>query len=544
MKAVGWVLVGAALLARPLGMAAQEAPRLTVRVRQAAGSSVYLDAGTRHGLATGDTVPVARDSLGVPVGALVVTASTGTRSVLTFAGEAIPVARGETLTLLLRRAPQEALPAPVAAPAPRPTAAASGQAPTPVRTPAQAPAQTPAQVPARASAYTPRPHGRVAMDMSAIRSVTRVGGSDPIDVERLFATPALRMDVTAPGAVAGFTLRTSARLAYRYSDGVPVEPPASARVYAASLERDFTSVPLRMMLGRFYSPVEQYSGVWDGMMFRVGHAVGVGGMVGFEPDRWNERPSTRLPKATAFVDWRGGGRGWRWSGDLSGHTVRPADSVPSHSFVGATQRVTLGPLYLSHDLQLDQDPTDGAWRMSRLRVRGSLDLSSALELRAGFSRRESYVLGRPGSPFAPRNDRLDAGVAIRAGGGFLSADASVSEDPSGDRTQGVSAAFASGRLPALGGVALAASGSRWSGPYGNTVSAAPGLNAELGDVSLRLGYRFNRSDYLDRTLVGHGADASLDAPLGGNLRVSVRGRYQWGGVLMSQGLDVTLYRIF
>jgi hypothetical protein len=39
-------------------------------------------------------------------------------------------------------------------------------------------------------------------------------------------------------------------------------------------------------------------------------------------------------------------------------------------------------------------------------------------------------------------------------------------------------------------------------------------------------------------------DASLDAALGGSARVSVRGRFQWAGLLRSQGLDLTLYRIF
>jgi len=86
--------------------------------------------------------------------------------------------------------------------------------------------------------------------------------------------------------------------------------------------------------------------------------------------------------------------------------------------------------------------------------------------------------------------------------------------------------------------------SRWTGPYGHTLSAAPGLDLGGDDVRLRLGYRFNRSDYLDRNIVSQGVDASLDTPLGGAVRLSARGRYQWGSQLRSQGLDLSLYRIF
>ncbi|HSG08043.1 MAG TPA: hypothetical protein VLA36_06790 [Longimicrobiales bacterium] len=536
MRRAMWVLVAAVLAGRPAPGAAQEAPRVTVRVRQVAGSSVYLDLGTRHGLRTGDTVQVARDSTAAPVGSMVVTASTETRSVLTFSAEPFAVTRGDLLTLLLLRAPAEAPEdvAPLPVPPREPPAVEARPAVEGEVTPAM-----------EFRGFTPRAHGRIALDMSTNRSITRVGGADAVDVERMFATPALRFDVTAPGAVGGFTLHTSARLAYRYSDGVPLGPTTSARVYAASLERDFTAVPLKLVFGRFYSPVEQYSGVWDGALFRIGRGgFGVGAIAGFQPDRWNERPSTEFPKATVFVDGRARGRGWRWQGNVSAHTVRPGDSLPTHSFVGATQRITLGRLFLGHDVQMDRDPTDARWRLSRLRLRASLDMTDHVALRAGFARRESYVMRRLGSPFSPRNDRLDGGLALRAGGGFLSADGSVSEDASGRRSWGLTGAFASGRLPIPSRPGLTGSVSRWSGTYGTSLSAAPGLELVGDRVRFRAGYRYNRSDYLQRVVLSHGADASLDAPLGNGMRLSARARVQWGGLLLGQGLDVTLSRIF
>jgi hypothetical protein len=534
MRRAWTLLVAAGLTALPGVAWAQDAPRVTVRVRQVAGASLYLDVGTAHGLATGDTLGVLADSAGSALGRLVVTASTEGRSVLTFAGEPFAVARGDRITLLLLRVPTSV---PAGEPAP----------PVPAEPPARAaPSEQFAPPPAAvATAPRARAHGRVAADLGGVRSVTRVGGADPLDIERTFATPALRVDVTAPAAVGGFTLHTSARVAYRYSSGDAVQPAASTRIYAASLERRFTSVPLRVVLGRFHSPAETYSGYWDGVLLRVGSgAVGLGAIVGFEPDQWNEGLSTELLKATVFVDGSARGAGWRWRGDLSAHTVRPSDSLPAHTFLGVTQRLTAGPLRLSHDVQTDRHPDGGSWHVSRLNARAGLEVATGVEIRVGLARRESYLLRRPDDPFATKRDRLDAGIGVRGGAGYLSADVDVSRDAAGDQTRGASLFASVYRLPGLDRIGLSGSASRWSGDYGTTLSLSPGMTLGLSRASLRVGYRYGHTDYLQRDVTSHGLDGSLDAPLAGGMRLTARGRLQWGGLLRSQALDLTLYRIF
>lgn len=529
------VVMGVLMAGPCLGrlQAQDSGPRVTVRVRQVAGATLYLDMGTRHGLATGDTLQVARDSVSAPVGRLVVTASTETRAVLTFADAAFPVTRGETLTLTLRREPAEA----VATPPARPTVE---KTPEPRRPPAASPPAATSTVHSPPAAVGRRAHGRIALDVAANRSVTTVGEADPIDVDRRFATPAFRLDATVPDAVGGFRLRTSIRLAYRYSNANQIQPATSTRVYAAALERDFTGVPVRLALGRFHSPVESYSGFWDGVFFRYGRDLGVGAIVGFEPDRWDERPSTSLPKATVFVDGMRRGRDWRWSGDLSAHVVRSTDSLAAHTFVGATQRITVGALHIGHDIQVDQDPAGGSWRVSQLRLRGALDLGAGVQLRGGFSRRETWLQWLPDHPFAPRSDRVDAGLAVQGASGYLAVDGSTSRTASGRRTKGGTASF----FLAPGAVGFTGSLSRWSGEYGSMWSAAPGVSFSLDPAWLRLGYRYDRSDYLERLLVTHGVEASLDAPLAEGFRVSGRARVQWGGALAAQSLSVSLSRIF
>jgi hypothetical protein len=526
MRGVRLALAAVAVAAMglcPRGLPAQERPRITVRVRQVAGSTVYLEVGTRQGLLTGDTLGVGLDSLGTPGARMTVTASTDARSVLTFVGEPLAVQAGSRLTLLLLREP-------AAAPPPEPTAR-----PRPERV------GGPKGV-IRDSHPAARTHGRVGIELSAVRSSTRWGEVDPATLSQTFATPGLRIDATVPDAIGGFRLRTSMRLAYRYSSQDVIAPNTSVRVYSAVLESDFRNAPFRLALGRFQSPVESYSGFWDGAFVRVGRAgLGAGAMVGFEPDRWDERPSTALPKATVFMDAEAGGAGWRWHGDVSAHATRPRDSLPQHTFVGVSQRLSSRVLYVSEDVQADRDPGAGTWRLSRVQLRGSVAMGGGVRMNLGASRRESWSPWSLALPFSLRSDRVDAGLAYRGGWGGLSADGSVNRDADGGTSWGATAGYA---LGGMGGLGTGGTLTRWTGAFGNSLTASPYVSFDLAPAWLHVAYQYSRSDYLQRVLVTHAVDGSLDLPLAGTLRASARARITWGRSMAGQSLDLTLYRIF
>ena len=529
MRCAAVFLALAALAAATGSLQGQERPSITVRVRPIAGSTVYFDVGTRNGLATGDTIHVTRED-GAAAGSMVVTASSDQRSVFTFAGGVFALTRGENLVLALLREPDER-------PAPW-----SREGVRPPRTESLTPAPPPS--PVQSAPTRPRAFGRYSFGMSSTRSTTRFGGADPIKVPRTFATPSLRFDLTAPQAVGGFTLRVSSRLAYRHSSTASMQPPVSARIYSAYLEKRLTSIPGRITLGRFNSPIESYSGYWDGMFIRLGgNGLGVGALVGFEPDRWNERPSLELPKATVFVDASTRGEGWRWSGDLSLHTVRPADSLATHDFLGATQRLNVGRLFLGHDIQLDRDPTGGGMRMSRLRLRSTLEVSDAVQLRATASRREGFWMTRPDDPFAAKSDRINVGALFMAGGGYVSFDGGSTRNSRGQTSSGVTASLSTNGLRWFsGGGNLSAS--RWSGDAGSWITVAPSARFQVGGRRVRVGYRLYHSDFLNRVTTTHGLEASLDTRLASGLRLSARSRIHWGKTLQSQGLDLTLTRVF
>jgi len=539
--ALACALLPAALFARPRRSEAQEwPPRITVRVQQVAGTSVYVEVGTRNGLAQGDTLDVFRDSTDTSEKRLVVVASSEHRSVLTFAGTPFPLTRGASLILQLLRKPAETPPEPTVAtsaaadrPVPEPTAVAPRSIPRPAEEPRVDHPSAPA-LPA---------HGRVSLGFSGVRSSTQIGGTDPTSVDRMFATPAMGLVLTVPDAVGHMQLRTNMRLAYRYSDQDIIQPALSARVYDASLDGRFDGY--RVMVGRFHSPVEPYSGFWDGALLRVGGTgLGIGAIAGFEPDRWNESPSTSAPKATIFVDGRGRGDGWRWSGNLSAHEVRPRNGEAQHRFFGASQRLSAGPLGLSHDVEVDRDPGSGRWKVSRLLVRGSVELPSGWELRGGVAREEPWIPELLGSPFGYRRDRANAGLAYHGPVGFASLDASMGKDAAGSRTWGGTGVFSLNRLPGLAGVGLLASVSRWSGGYGTSESASPMLSFDLPSVRLRAGYRISRNDYLGDPIVTHSVEGALDLPFGAGFRLTSRARVQFGGYLSSQSFDLGLYRVF
>jgi hypothetical protein len=364
-------------------------------------------------------------------------------------------------------------------------------------------------------------------------------------VDRSFATPSLRVDAAAED-VGGFRLRTSFRVAYRYSQPAVGMPTVSARVHHAALARTFTGLPLHLLLGRFHSPVESHSGFWDGVLLRYGASgLGGGAILGFQPDRWNERPSAKRPKATAFLDVDRRGGGWRWKGAFSAHGA-DLGAEPSRGYsLGLDQQATLGRLRLAQQLRVDRSPLDGRWSLGWVELRGSIPLLSGVDLTLGASRRERdpWIESWDLLP-ALHRDRLHAGLGLRVARSSLGAGVSLNRDREGTVSRAYSGSFVvplggHGRGPVLG-----ASTSWWTGERGDAISASPSLSMDLARVRLRLGYRFYRFSDLERESTLQGGDISADVPLRPGLRASLALRKQWGPSLRNELLHVSLSRSF
>lgn len=548
---VFWVLA-AALSAVPSAARTQEPtgdPRVEARVRQVAGSTVYVDLGTDHGLAVGDTVPVARRGTDDTVGQLTVTVASAVRSVLSFAGPTFAVTRGEVLVFTLLRAPRVE-PPPVDEPVEVSAEAARGASESVSAAPAAAPVRAGSTPSPRAGApEVPRvpavpASGRWALEMAVSHAASEVGTDvDPVEISRTYATPAVRLDLRAPDAVGGFELRLSTRTTYRYGTDPGFDPTWSPRVYEAALERRFDGAQL--VLGRFHSPGESFSGYWDGVSLRVGgEGFGVGAVAGLQPDRWNQLPTSELPKASVYVDFDRRTDAVRWRGDLSAHVAWPTDGAPTHTFFGLGQRLSAGALRLQQEIQIDRDPFEGGVRLSRLTARASLAASDAVDFRAGVSRRESYLIWAVDTEdlFSSRRDRADVGVSVRGGGRYLSADVGLNRDVAGNVTRSVTSSFSAPRV--AGSMGFLASASWWDGDTGHALSVAPSLSWRWGSARLRTGYRFYSSDVLGRARTTHSPDLSLDVPFSGGLRATLRVRGRWGDAVRSEFVQFNLSRVF
>jgi hypothetical protein len=366
---------------------------------------------------------------------------------------------------------------------------------------------------------------------------------DPVDVSRTFATPALRFDVRAPGAVAGFDLRMSSRTTYRYGTEPGFDHQWAPRVYQFALERQFDGA--RLTLGRFHSPGESFSGYWDGLSLRVGGSgLGVGALAGFQPDRWNQLPNSELPKATIFVDFDRQRGDTRWRGDVSAHMAWPTDGAPTHTFFGFGQRISSGPFRINQEVQVDRDPFAGGLRLSRLTSQASLRVARSVDLRAGVSRRETYLIWAvsPEDLFSSQRDRANVGVSVRGSRGSASLDVGLNRDVGDNVTRSVTGSLSLPRL--FGSVGATGSASWWDGDTGHAISFSPSLLWGMGRARVRAGYRFYTSDVLGRLRTTHAPDFSLDMPFASRVRASIRLRSRWGDGVRSEFFQINLSRVF
>jgi hypothetical protein len=144
--------------------------------------------------------------------------------------------------------------------------------------------------------------------------------------------------------------------------------------------------------------------------------------------------------------------------------------------------------------------------------------------------------------FSDRRDRVAVGLLLPFGRARVSADVSRSRDHRGDATSYTGSLWLP--LGASGRSGLDANASYWNGAFGRSWVAAPGLGLGLGPTTLRLGYRYARSDYLGRATTDHGGDLSLEIPTPRGTWAILRVRGQHGSSITSAAVDLTLQRTF
>jgi hypothetical protein len=491
--------------------------RVRAQVDYVSGSTLYVTAGTEAGIATGDTLALARDSLGPAIGALVVVKATVDRAALTFADAPFALTRGDVVYL----EPRETTPP------------AGPGAPPAVALQAPRPAARAAQVGAR-DTYGPSASGRVSFDVTSLRSTTDPGDAT-LATTRTFTTPNFRLRMNVIDLPGGLEFVTNLRAAYRHDTDGLVDPAGSLRVYQASVIARPANGTVRLELGRFYNPYQSYAGYWDGALVRVGgERIGIGAAVGYEPNRESEAPSADVPKGSAWVDWelRGGRVGY--DGSVSFQGERPRNDLPERTYVGFEQGLRVGAGRVSQDVELDRDPA-GGWSLARLRLSATAPVGPAAYVNVHYGRSRPDLFRLLQETLAGRRDGL--------GGGFswVGRNLALSSDVTASRVEGeeTSWSYVGGTsIPRLGfgGLGATLGGSLWTRASDRVVSLYPALTRRIGRARARAGYTLYRSTGDRPPITTHTADIGFDAPVRPGVDASFRVRQQFGAGLTSTQL--------
>lgn len=503
---------------------------LEVVVTRVAGSTVYINAGANQGLGKGQNIEAERQ-VGRGRGSLEVLSTTSSSAVLGFAGRPFSLTRGDALRIRLpqTRGPDRAIAEDAAT-----TQTTAGTPPID--------ADETAERLGGVWALPPNVSGRLSMELDGRASRTSWDPFSP-NGTRTFLTPVSRLQFTAHDVAGGLSVRGRMRAAYRYgSDGL-IDPAASVRVYELDAEKRFDALPLRVQLGRFFSPYEAFSGYWDGLLMRVGgDGFGVGGVVGVEPDRWNQAFSTQRPKATGFVDLRRGGAGGGLEADFAVTQVRPEDGRPDQLYVGSSGRLWVGGVGLAHTIQIDRAES-GEWIISDLLVQSSIALSRSFEVHGKWSRREPNYFWLE-DPFSYRRDDYSAGTTVRWRGGSLLADVGAHQ-ADGDSTWTRSASTAL----RVNSVSRARLGMRlavgvWDAPIGRIGTASLALDRVVGTAWFSGGYRLYRSEGGWQDLTTHQVDATASWTLPDGVRLTGLASTMIGSGVLQQRVQLGVSRSF
>ncbi|MFT5433317.1 MAG: hypothetical protein ACI9OJ_004023 [Myxococcota bacterium] len=506
---------------------------LEVRVTRVSGTTVYINAGADQGLGKGQTVQAER-RVGRGRGTLEVLSTTSRGAVLGFAGRPFSITRGDGLRLKLpqTRGPDRAI-ADIDAPS---------QGPAPENQPRSAETAG-AEAVDPVWRLPPNVTGRISMELDARGSRT---DWDPfgLDATRTFLTPLTRLQFTAREVADGVTVRGRLRAAYRYgSDGV-IDPTAAVRVYEFDAEKRFDAVPLRMKVGRFFSPYEASSGYWDGLLVRVGgDGFGLGGVVGLEPDRWNQGFSTSRPKASGFLDFRSSGRRGGIEADLAATHVRPTDSRPNQLYFGSSGRVWLGNFGVSHTVQVDRNSATNEWVVSDLLIQSRIPVSRAFELRGRWSRREPNYFWLD-DPFSYGRDDIGGGTTIRWRGGAVLTDVTLHQvdgETGWTRSASTALRFNSVSPADLG---MRAAVHVWDAQFGRVSTASLSVDRVVRDAWFSAAYRIYRSEGGWEQLMTHQVDATASWSLPDGVRVTGLASTLVGSGILQQRLQLGFSRSF
>lgn len=494
---------------------AQDADPLTLQVTQLAGQNVYLNGGIDQGIAIGDTLVVSRAG----GRALVVIGASRKQSIAQFAGAPFPLTRGQELTVrLVKAAPGDIV-------LDETDIAAVPVEPETVSIMEEAAEPTTRTRRSRSGGL--KVDGRLMIDLAALNSETRIRSSNVPAVSRTYFTPAINLNATVSNLPSDMRLNVHIRTDYRYQSRGSFGPDNSFRAYQINVEK---SLPFgAVQVGRFYNRMMQRGGYWDGLSFMVGSKKkGIGGSVGFMPDRSNEGFTTQFPRFALFAHYQTPRSSEvSYKGAVSYNQIQPNTLFLNHRYAALEQRVDWSFLSLRQDLQVDHDPLSNQWVVSHLRLSGRFALGRYVSAYGSYTLRKPFKFYNTLDPFLSRRDQYRVGISANTS--MVSFGGSYSTRFFNNIYQGrtYNAYFNTRPLSRLG-LSFSGSGSYWESDIGTAIYANGGIAKNFNKLYVRADYGFYRSESPNVTapIDMHRVSLSTSLPFGRSMYWRMRAGYQ------------------
>ena len=494
----------------------QDADRLVLTVTQLAGENVYLDGGSDLGIAKGDTLMLDSDEQKT----LIVIAVSRKQAIVQFAGGAFPVTRGQQITLRTIKGTEKS------EPAPEPVTSLEEITETDqsiMNQPSSSGTRTRAKERSKIEV-----DGRLIFDFSALQSHTKIRSNAVPAASRLYLTPTVNLSASVRNLPSGMNMHFHVRSDYRYQSRNPIAPTNSFRAYQISLEKPLPFGSVRF--GRFYNRMTQRGGYWDGISFLYGDQKrGIGGSVGFMPNRSNEGFSTQLPRYAVFAHYQTERRKktvW-YRGAIAYNEIQPTTDFMQHRFASLEQRVDISILSLRQDIQVDYQPVSKQWIVSHLRLGGRLSIGPDVDLTGTYTLRQPYRMSNIANPFASKRDQYRVGLSLHRP--LFSVGSHYTRRFLNESYQGqtVTGYFNTRPITPLS-LSFSGSASRWESEFGDALYFNGGIAKNIHTVYLRADYGFYRTsspniaDYIDM----HRLSLTASVPFSRRLYWTLRGTAQ------------------
>jgi len=393
-----------------------------------------------------------------------------------------------------------------------------------------------------AKSTSPIISGRYMVGLNAMGSRTQWNEHIKDAVYRFSAEPSASYVLRASRLPGNWDVSINSRLDYRYNSRTSLTPATQLRLYEFQAEKKFTSLPLRLQLGRFYNRYDSFSGFWDGLLLETGNSFyGAGLIAGSEPVRSSEFSSISQPKVSAFTHLKWNIGAFTSNSELSLTQVKSSFG-PVHRYAGFQQYFNWNKTRVSISGQIDKNTMGSNWRFSNFSTTIRQTIFSKIDISARYSRREPFRVWQP-IVFGTVNEQVGAGFTVRHSGLYWGSDIYLMYLAGNNTAKSFNSwAQVPNRTP--WNLDFQLSNQLWFGESSFVVATQLQTSKNWRFSWLSGGYLFNYSNYFDSVTHTHGLFVQWQKQFKKLGQLSLRYSVDAGLIMVRSGLTVSIWKSF